>query len=325
MRKTGTLVFCCAAAVALGFGACARRTVVLENRFAKGEELRYSLTTKGEGTMSIAGLPGQKPGAEAAVTLQMDVAYTMKVRDVDTNGNADVEYSFQRFRSMTQSGSLKIQTEADESGARVIQGGAAIGDAPGLDALRALFKNPTLIKMDKRGNMLSITPPAGAGSLLPHVNVYNFLKRNQIVLPSGPVAVGRSWTEKRDIVMGAGMEERLPGTEALKLDTTYTLTGTADRGGRKCADVAVRGETAVKDLELGGPADSDVPMSVMMDRLKQRLEGNVYFDLQRGRVSSAHLAATQEAAMTMKALGGEVAPFTSSTRMKMETDLKLLE
>lgn len=325
MSKTRTLVYCCIAAVSLGIGACARRTIVLENRFTKGEELRYLLTTKGEGAMSIAGLPGQKTGTRAAVDLRMELAYTMKVRDVDTNGNADIEYSFQRFRATTQSGSLKIQTEADGSGAKVIQGEAVIEDAPGLDGLRALFKNPTLIKVDKRGDILTVTPPSGVGSLLPHVNVYNFLKQNKIVLPADPVAVGRSWTEKRDIVLGGGMEERLPGTKALKLDTTYTLAGMVDRGGRKCADVAVRGEIAAKDLELSPPSSSDVPISVMMDRLKQRLEGNVCFDQRRGRVLSVHLATTQDAAMTMKVAKGGGEPFTSATQMKMEADLKLLE
>lgn len=326
MNKTRMLVYCCIAAVALGFGACARKTIVLENRFAKGEELRYLLTTKAEGTMSVAGLPGQKSGTKAAVNLQMELAYTMRVRDVDANGTADIEYSFQRFNSMTQSGSLKIRTEADENGAKVIQGEAVINDAPGLEGLRALFKNPTLIKKDKRGNILSVTPPSGVGSLLPHINVYNFLKQNRIVLPAGPVAMGGSWTEKRDIVLGAGMEERLPGTKALKLDTTYTLAGMVDRRGRKCADIAVRGEIAAKDLELSPPGSSDVPMTVMMDRLKQRLDGKIYFDQQKGRVLSVHLATTQDAAMTMKvAAKGEGEPFTSSTQMKMETDLKLLE
>ena len=325
MRKTRTLVYCCIAALTLGFGACGQKTIVLENRFTKGEELRYLLTTKGEGTMSITGLPGQKSGTKAAVNLQMDLAYTMKVGDVDTNGSADMEYSFQRFRSMTQSGSLKIQTEADESGAKVTQGEVMLSDAPGLDGLRALCKTPTLIKVDKRGNILSVTPPSGVGGLLPHVNVYNFLKQNKIVLPAGPIAVGRSWTEKRDIVLGGGMEERLPGTKALKLDTTYTLTGMVDRGGRQCADIAVRGEIAAKNLELSEPASSDVPMSVMMDHLKQRLEGNVYFDQQRGRVLRVHLTTTQDAAMTMKVAREEVEPFTSSTQMKMETDLKLIE
>jgi hypothetical protein len=325
MNKTRMLVYCCIAAVTLGICACAKKTVVLENKFTKGEELRYLLTTKGEGNMDIAGLPGQKSGTKAEVNLRMELAYTMKVKDVDSDGNADIEYSFQRFKSMTQSGAFKIQTEADENGAKVVQGEAVIEEAPGLDGLRAVFKNPTLIKVNRRGKILSIVPPSGVGKLLPHVDVYNFLKQNQVVLPADPVAIGRSWTEKRDIVLGGGMEERLPGTKDLKLDTTYTLTGMVERGGRKCSDISVNGKIAAKEMELTPPGTSSAPMSVMMDRLKQNLSGHIYFDQQHGRVLGFHLATTQDAAMTMKVQKEGVAPFTSETKMKMEADLKLQE
>jgi hypothetical protein len=325
MSETRTIVFCCIAAVALGIGACARETVVLENRFTKGEELRYLLTTRGEGTMSIVGLPGQKSGAESALNLQEELAYAMRVRDVDAGGNADIECSFQRFKSMTQSGDLKIQTEADESGARLIQGETVIEDAPAISGLRALFKNPTLIKMDKRRNVLAVTPPSDVDSLLPHVNVCSLLKQNQVVLPANPVAVGSSWTEKIDIVLGGGMEERLPGMKDLKLDATYTLTGMVDREGRKCAEIAVRGEIEVQDMELSPPEKAKVPMSVMLDRLKQRLEGKIYFDRQLGRVLSFHLVTTQDAVVTMEVARAGVVPLTNSTQVKMEADLKLLE
>ncbi|MEJ2745016.1 MAG: hypothetical protein P8123_04930 [bacterium] len=325
MSKTKVFIYCCITAVALGIGACARKTIVLENRFAKGEEIRYLLTTKGEGTMSITGLPGQKSGTETAINLRTELAYTIKVKDVDTAGSADVECTFQHFKSTTQSGAMKIQTEADESGVRVMHGKEVIKGAPGIEDLRAIFENPTLLKIDKRGKILSITPPSGVDLHLPHVNVCNILKQNQVLLPAGPVAVGGSWTEKRDIVLGGGMEERLPWTKGLKLDTTYSLDGIVDHGGRECADIAVRGDIAVKDMELSPPGGSDMPMSVRMDHLKQRLDGHIYFDQQRRRVLGFHLATAQDAAVTMKMAKEGVAPFKSSTKMKMEADLKLLE
>ena len=306
--------------------ACARPRVIIAYRFTKGEELRYLLTTKGEGTMSIAGLPGQKSGTTAPVKLEVELAYTTRVRGIDARGNADIEYSFQRFASTTQSGTLKIQTEADERGARVIQGGTVIKDAPGLDGLRALFKNPTVIQMDTRGNALSITPPKDVGELLPHTNIYTLLKQTYITFPQGPVPLGHSWNEKRDITLGGGMEERLPATKALKLDTRYTLAGVVNHEGRRCAEITLRGETAAKELELNPPQGAAVPMSVMLDHLRQSVKGNIYFDLQRGQMRGMHVDTAQDMAMTMKVAKGETeTKFGTTTKIKMETDLKLLE
>ncbi len=325
MSKNRVLAGYVVAAIVLSMCACARKTIVLQNRFTKGEELRYLLTTSGEGMMSIGGLPGQKSGTSTPVKLQVELAYTMRVKDTDDKGNADIEYSFQRFSSATQSGTLKIETEADEKGARVIHGGTVIKEAPGLDGLRALFKNPTMARMDAQGNVLSTTPPKDVGELLPHTNIYTLLKQTYITLPQSPIPIGHSWNEKRDVTLGGGMEDRLPATKSLKLDTSYTLSGFVRKNGRSCADITLRGEVAAKELELNPPQGAAVPMSVMLDHLRQSVKGNVYFDPQKGMLIGLLVDTTQQTAMTMKVAKGGVEPFTSSTQMKMHTELKLVE
>ncbi|MCX6340712.1 MAG: hypothetical protein NTX71_12495 [Candidatus Aureabacteria bacterium] len=348
MSKNRMLVGYSIVAITLGMCACARRTtetptptetptitptptetpIVLENRFTKGEELRYKMTMRGSGTTSIAGLPGQRSGVETPVKLQMELAYRMVVKDADAQGNADLETHFERFTSTTESGTLKIQMEADEKGARIVQGETVVKDAPGLDGLKALFKNPTLIKMDKRGKVLSITQPKGVVELLPHVNIYSLLKQNQFILPEGPIAIGGSWSEKRDIALGGGLEEKLPAAKALKLDTTYTLAGLVKRDGRRCAEIALRGEVAAKEMEMDLPQrqGSDMAMKAAFDRLRQTMVGNIYFDPQRGLMVGMHVDTDQDMAMTMKITKGETETiFSTTTRIKMETDLKLLE
>ena len=308
--------------------ACARPRVIIAYRFAKGEELRYKMTMRGSGTTSTAGLPGQRSGAETPVKLQVELVYRMVVKDSDDRGNADIETHFESFISTTESGTLKIRMEADEKGARIIQGETVVKDAPGLEGLKALFGSPTMVKMDKRGSVRSITHPKGIVELLPHVNIYNLLKQNQFILPEGPIAIGHSWNEKRDIALGGGLEERLPGAKALKLDTKYTLAGLVRRNGRSCADITLRGEVAAKDLIMDLPQGqgAEMAMKAVFDRLRQTTVGNIYFDPQKGLMVGMHVDTDQDMAMTMKMAKGETeTKFSTATKIKIESDLKLLE
>lgn len=297
--------------------------MVIENRYVKGEELRYRLVTKGSGTTMMSGLPGQLERAEMPIGLEMELLYRIVVKDVDAQGNAEVETFFERFSSINESGALKVRIEADEKGARVIQGETVTREAPGLDDLKAFFAKPMTLTMDKRGGVLSISRPGGVESLLPHMDLNTFLKHGQFLLPDRPVSPGRSWTEKRSLSLGAAS-----GGSTLSLDVRYTLMRLGRRGGRRYAEIGLRGEMDAKDaavpLPLSGARDS--AMKTVFDRLRQRISGTLFFDLDKGCAAELHVDTEQDVTMTMHLEGPEGKTTLSTvTKMKTGSDLKLIE
>lgn len=321
--RAAALVAACAAIACAA--ACARKTVVLENRYAKGDEFSYRLVTKSAGTTSIAGLPGSETKAETPVKMDMELSYKTVVKDVDDQGTASMEAVFERFSSLSESGGFAVRIEADEKGARVIQGETVSKDSPGLGDLKAFFAKPMAFTVDKRGKVLSMAQPGGAGMILPQMDLNTPLRQGQFLLPEGPIAVGASWNEKRSVTLGELMGGA-GGTGKLTIDTRYTLTRLVTRGGRSCAEIALRGELDMKDVAVnpGGAAAQSVRLKTVFDRLKQTDTGTIFFDIRKGCLVEMHLDMDQEIAMTMKVPGHEAgATLSSSTRLKTTSSLKL--
>jgi hypothetical protein len=304
--------------------------VVIENRYVKGEELRYRLTSTAEGKVTMAGIEGQKPVAEIPTKMEMELAYRMAVKETDAQGNADIETVFEKFNMLMESGGMKMRMEADDKGARLFQGDTVVKDAPGLEDLKRLFKNPTAMKMDKRGKLISMNEPGGVGGLFPHMDLYGFLKGNQAVLPEGPVAVGQSWNEKRSASLGENTGIKLPEGKEPRIDIRYTLAALVNRGGRHCAEIKVKGTMDVKNLEIGLPQGGGAGPGgkAVFERLRQNMTGTIYFDLQKGCAVGAHTDSESEQHMsrTVKTQDeGKEVTFTTATTMTMASELKLVE
>jgi hypothetical protein len=301
---------------------------VLENRYARGEELRYRLVTKGSGTTSMTGLPGQAGKAEMPIGMDMELAYRTVVKSVDAQGSAEVDTYFERFSSVQESGAFKVRIEADEKGARILQGETVSRDSPGLDSLKALFAKPMVFSMDKRGRVLSVTRPGGTQTILPHMDLNTLLKQGQFLLPDGPVPVGRSWDEKRTISLGEAAGGAAAGAGALTLDVRYTLERLVNRNGRSCAEITLRGEMDVKNAAVASPmpAAESLQMKTVFDRLRQRMSGTLFFDIRKGRLVELHVDTEQDVTMTltMKKPDADV-KLSTVTKMKTGSDLTLIE
>lgn len=327
MNKTALWCVACATLACIA-PSCAKKTVVIENRYVKGEELRYRLLTKGSGTTSMSGLPGRPDKTEMPIGMEMELCYRTAVKDVDARGAAEIETSFERFSSVNESGALKVRIEADAKGARIIQGETVTKEAPGLDGLKALFGKPTALTMDKRGRVLSVARPGCVEAILPQMDLHAFLKHGQFLLPDGPVAVGNSWVEKRTLSLGEAAGRKTEDAGTLVLDIRYTLVRLTTRGGRRCAEIALRGEMDAKDvavsLPLTGPGGAG--MKTVFDRLRQRLSGTLFFDLGRGCAAELCVETEQDVTMTMRLDGPEgKASLSTVTKMKTDSTLKLVE
>jgi hypothetical protein len=247
---------------------------------------------------------------------------------VDAKGTAEVEAFFERFSSLNESGAFKVRIEADEKGARIIQGETVSKDSPGLDGLKAFFAKPMAFTVDKRGKVLSVTQPGGAEAILPHMDLNTPLKQGQFLLPDGPIAVGRSWDEKRSISLGEAMGGKAAGAGSLTLDTRYTLSRLVTRGGRSCAEIMLRGEMDMKDVAINpqGPAAQNLRMKTVFDRLKQTMSGTIFFDIQKGCLVEMHIDMEQDVTMTMKMAKTDAeVKLSTVTKMKTGSDLKLTE
>ena len=324
--RTAVLFLACAALACAA--ACARKTVVIEHRYTKGEELKYRLTTRGTGTTSMTGLPGHAAKAEMPIKMDMELAYKTIVKSVDAQGTAEVEAFFERFSSINESGAFKVHIEADEKGAQIIQGETVSKDAPGLDGLKAFFAKPMAFTMDKRGKVLSVAQPGGVGTILPQMDLNIPLKQGQFLLPDGPIAVGRSWDEKRNISLGEAMGGKAAGAGSLTLDTHYTLSRLVTRGGRSCAEITLRGEMDLKDVAIAPsmPAAQGLQMKTVFDRLKQTMAGTIFFDIRKGCIVEMHVDTEQDITMTMKMAKTDAeVKLSTVTKMKTGSDLKLVE
>ena len=308
---------------------CAKKTVLLENRFAKGEELRYRLRIKGEGVAGVGGLPGQKEAVtETPITQDTEITYRMVVQEVNANGDAVIALYFDSFASTTDSSGLKIRIEADEKGARLIQGETVTRDAPGLQGLSALFKRPTTITMSKRGEILSATEPEDTGPLLPHMDIINLIKQSQFVLPGGPVPLGYSWKDERDLMLPGAVPSQEASKKEFKFDVTYTLARIVNRGNRALAEISVRGATDSKGVETDLPQEEKSGRSVKMvfERLKQDVSGNIYFDPAKGYPLDVQLDINQDLVMMVTISQAESKmTFTTTSKMKLATEMEHLE
>lgn len=309
--------------------SCAKKTVNLEYRFSKGEELKYLMSLEGEGTTSMSGLPGQEEKApEVPIKISMNFAYRMVVKDVDEKGVADIETYLGSVKSVTESGGLKIKMEADEKGARMVQGDTVIKDSPGLKALKEIFKTPTRMKIDKRGNVLSVSEPGVAALALPQGDFSNLIKQSQFSFPEGPVAIGQSWHDKRDLMLGKGVDPKVKKDMDLTLDVTYTLDRLTTKDGRRCAEISMRGAMHAKDMktDVKQGEGSSVSLAMVFDNLNQKIDGTIFFDVNDGLLVSTHFNIDQDVVMSMSMSGGEKKmKITSRIKMKLSADVKLVE
>ena len=328
MRATrmAMAAFLCAGLGAGLFG-CAKKTVVLENRFKKGQVLRYRMTMKGEGTSRIGGLPGQKKeGAQIPVKLRMELVYRMLVKDVDARGTAEIDTTLEKFSSTTESGGMKVQMEADKSGARMIQGDTVVKEAPGLEDISKMFRKPMTTKIDRRGRILSLAGPQGSVDF-GGTDLFNLIKQSQVTFPEGPVAIGQAWKEKRDL-LSEGINKKIGAGGSLKLDSTYRLVRLVRKKGRELAEIEMTGEVSAKDVEMGLPQSEKTPLSIkaVFDKLNQKVNGTIYFDPKKGELVSMGMKIDQDIVMSMRmAKGDQKASFTSGTKIAMTVDLSLLE
>jgi len=307
---------------------CGKKYVTLQNKFPRGEERRYHLSLKTAGSSKISGLPGQSGPAVSPIKTDTELTYSMMVRDVEANGNAVMETSFDDFSSGTESGEIKMRIRAGRNGAELMQGASVIRDAPGLDALKSRFANPATVIMTPRGEILSISGPGKEGALAPHTDIPALLSQGQCLLPEGPVAPGGSWSEKRAIIPGETGGPAIPALDNVKLDIVYTFEGWTDAAGPRCAEISARGGIDVRDLAMdSSPARGYAgDVKTTLDRLEQTLTGVIHFDQDRGMLRDMHLESRQEMSVTSRPAaveqGGE---FRVQTEMKMVLNLKLLD
>jgi hypothetical protein len=310
--------------------SCGKQTVVLENRFAKGEKACYRLSIKGEGLTRLDGLGGGAgQGIETPTAMDMELDYCMEVKSVDASGIATLDTHFKRFVSRTKTGDLDIHIEGDDKGVRLVQGGMVVNDAPGLDALRRFMGQPVAMTMNKRGEILSVKGDVVGKPVMPNVDIVSMMKQSRFILPPGAVSPGDSWEDKRGLFFGEGLQEQVAEEEAVQLETVYTLDRITSEAGSKRAIISVSGEVTGSNIEMSLPGgmgdDSSAMLKPVFERLDQSMTGSIEFDIDKGVLRKTHLDSRQELKVGMnrdgeKGGGG----FSSETSMKLTADIILL-
>jgi hypothetical protein len=274
---------------------------VLRWRFTPGETLRYAMTQR---ATHHAAASENSPATEFASSQSIDLSW--KVEAVDTQGVASLIERIERFRMKSEPAQGEV-TEFDSASATdpptMSQAAAA--------TLRAVVARKSLVKMTPQGAVLERKPltPARSeadkdkssgndrsSSSSGHEPPAPMLWR--VVLPEGPIAPGKTWTES-----GATSSPLMgPAT----LESRFRYEGSETRDGRTLEKITFtmrmtpRGEQAPKGFQVS----------------QQESEGVYYFDNAAGRM--VEMTTKTKLRMSVSESGKKVREQTIETEQRFE-------
>ncbi|HEY3397128.1 MAG TPA: hypothetical protein VGM19_05645 [Armatimonadota bacterium] len=296
----------------LAVAASAQDRVLLRYKFTAGETHSYDLNVAGGGKLVVG-----TAGGDMNVPMQMTIAGGVELltREVDPNGDGHLGVKIgeltitqtmaEHTTKMTMDLNTGVVTMDGKPVAAPPPGGPNAGGpapaAPGATPGEALGKL-TLV-MSPQGAIVGVQGleeflaamqkigPGGAMNPMMKMmpSLEDMAKSPQF--PADPVRVGDTWTQEWKLP--------LPGQSApLPLTYKYTLEKLGSVEGRRIACLGLAGEWEMKDLSMGTPVAGQ-PAPPKVDRLTQKLEGQLYFDMAGGFVDSAHFELTMNMDMTV--------------------------
>lgn len=178
----------------LAFLAPARADEMLRWKLKKGQTLRYRTTTRYNQAHEGGPIPDE------ANELQFIEDLTLRVKNVDDAGIAEIEVTLDRARRKTNLRGVKSEYDSAQEKDEAARPDAAAKGPLGLGV-------PILVKMDPRGELHEITWPKEVfegfeknGTLPLHgndrnrINITSLVHSEPVVLPEKQVALGESWT-----------------------------------------------------------------------------------------------------------------------------------
>ena len=247
MKKIPVIVLLAAFFISCFSPAYADDKVRLQYDFKVGAQLNYKMKIDGDVTIQV------NPDSESAppkntAKMDGDFNYTHEVTAVDPEKKtAKVNVIYGKSQMFTIVNGQKIPNN----------------DVPLLEGKTAI------IKVSSDGEVLDYELPDGLPDSLQNAD----FKKMFTIFPDRQLRIGESWIENSEDVN----DDNENYTVRNVTNSTKTLVGIEKKGRLECAKIKVVGNTTTVTV-------SKEPKLNINGKIESRLEGTVYYDLQRGYI-----------------------------------------
>ena len=133
------------------------------------------------------------------------------------------------------------------------------------------------VQITPQGRVLSVGGVETARPLFGEIDFQSYFEQSQPVFPERPLKVGDSWTQEVRVVS--------PSSEPVTTSSTYVLERVVEEGGEPVAVIAFEGDIYLPFLSRPAEADSVAATATTEERI--RVNGEMYFGLESGKVRRA--------------------------------------
>lgn len=318
MKRLGPFLFPLLALLVVSAGSADAQTVTLRYRWTAGDSLTYRMTNRTNSV--ISGMPGR---GEVTVDQSITQVITVTAAEVAPDGAATLRQSFQSVRMEMNGpmGTAVYDSSAPDKnpGPMAEAMGKVMGSLVGESLTMVMAPDGSVRRVDGASRILDkmlrnisgdpTAAPAAQGlkSMLSDDALKTTLSQSFSRMPAAAVKAGDVWTGQ--IAMGNEAIGRIVGTSAF---TLKAIEGAADA---PVARIAV-GLTLKQEV---APTPSG-PMGMVMTLGDSKGEGEIVFNVARGRIQRSTMRTGMPSTMTMA--GPDGAPVTrrnqTTTTMTME-------
>ena len=322
MKRLSSLVnvLLLAACVASASPAAAQ-TVTLRYRWTKGEAATYRLTSQTD--TSVTGMPGA-----GAMTLGQTMTQVLKwtAEDVSADGVATLRQTFQSIKMQISgpAGKVTYDTAAPNDNPNPMIGAMrrVLGAMAGESIVVVMAADGTVASIDGASKILariSANLPEDPGaeaitqgmkSILSEDALKSTLAQSFAKLPADPVKIGDSW--RGQVTLAAEIVGKIQGT------STFTLKAVDETADGSVARIAAA--LVLKQESIAAPSG---PANVVMTLGNSKGEGEILFDVARGRIRRNTMRTDMPSVVSMTAPDGS--PASVQNKTTTTTTMELVE
>ncbi len=293
MKKNPVVFLYCAAAVCVLFSGCSKSKTTTTQPGSINDSGAASATMSGPVTMKIKWVVGKKYAMRMELKQGMEMKLPNQPQPVKQEVNLNQDLNFSVLKEL-DNGGRELQLEFENETLDVMQGDRTVlsfdsannsaqdTNNPAAPVLRAMVGARIRYFTDANGKVEKIE---GVDELMHRIaasgkpqeqamfqQMYSEDTLKQYgsfgdMIPDHPVAVGDSWSVKKDITTGVGI---------MAVDLKYTFNDWEQHGGRKCMRIENTGNISSKTTSTA--------MGALVEIQKGKISGDVWFDPELGMI-----------------------------------------
>jgi hypothetical protein len=297
------------------------QTVTLRYHWTKGESVTYRLASQTD--TSVTGMPGA-----GGMTLGQTLTQVLKctAEDVGADGVATLRQTFQSIKMQINgpAGKVTYDTAAPNDNTNPMIGAMrrVLGAMAGESIVVVMAADGTVVSIDGASKILakiSANLPQDPGaeaitqgmkSILSDDALKSTLAQSFAKLPPEPVKIGDSW--RGQVTLAAEIVGKILGTSTF---TLKAIEGTADASVARIATALV-----LKQQSIAAPSG---PANVVMTLGNSKGEGEILFDVTRGRIRRNTMRTDMPSVVSMTAPDGS--PASVQNKTTTTTTMELVE